>query len=237
MTNLEKQFKENEAAFKKLGLDMPTDLETIKASLSKHQKESISKDTAQLVITPATTEEFGFYDLLDKFKVHYDLWVYDAIWDQYAPELKGPASISVVSRKADNEYGDAFVQHTNKTLGEQRKVKAELLGPVESVILIVILKLQGEDLAPNTWIRFAGLDNKAVGGYSLVGCVDSVGGQSYFGRGGGHAHPHGGLGVLVGQKIAFDPQDSALISSFSSESLNIEITEVKINGKIYRLES
>lgn len=216
MTKLQQQYNQNKQAFKDLGKLFPVSLEQVKELLTKEQKTAISKGKGQLVVCPEINKDFTFLDLTKKYP--YDIWVYEALWEQY--DLSAPASINVIDLTAGNENGDSVVQHTDKTLDAQRQIKGEFINPQEALILNTILKQDGQDLAPKTWMRFPQLSNKTVGGDSIVGVVRSDGGWLRFGWvSGGRADPSGGVGLSVGQRINLNPSTSSLPSSSSSDLL------------------
>ena len=233
MTKLEQQYAANVQAYKDLGLAIPASLAEVKTKLSKPQKTAITKGTGQLVLAPAITKDFTFKDLLAAYKSQHDLWVWDALWDQY--DFTGtPACVTVVDLTAGNNYEDPVTQHTNLTIEEQRKLTGEFLGPVEAVILNLIFIQQNTDLAPSTWIRFPQLENKTVDGYSVVGYVDSDDGQLLFDGTHGRAVPSGGVGLSVGPKIPLSPLASSLSSSLEAPDFVIE--KLVVNGRTYVLE-
>ncbi len=205
MSKLEAQYKQNIQAYKDLGLEIPATLEEVRSKLTKQQHEAISKGTGQLVICPAITKDFTFFDLIDHFdkKQSENTWVYKDLWEQY--DLEGTATINVIDLTVGNKYKDPVTQHTDKTLQQQRKIKDEFMSPVEAIVLAAIFRLDNKQLAPNTWIRFPQLPDKTVGGDSLVGVVDSGVGGFRLGRSGGVAGPGGGVGLSVGQRIELQP--------------------------------
>lgn len=217
-SKLEKQYEQNVQAYKSMGLEIPVDLETVTSKLTKHQKAALSKGTGQLVISPAINDKFTFKDLLEKVG---NYWFWDELWDQY--ELSGLASIGVINIEGDNQYGDLVTQHTNKTIEEQRNVKGGFISPVEAVVLEAIFRLDGNHLAPKTFIRFPQLPNKTLDGDSYVGYVYSGGGQLRFDGSDGHAGPVEGVGLSVGKKIPLSSQSSVLPDSFSSEAEAIDL--------------
>lgn len=221
MSNLEKQYNQNKKAYETLGIEIPVSLENVKSKLTKYQKAAISKGTGQLVIAPAINKGFSFKDLLEKYQSKYSLWVWDDLWDQY--DLSGSASITVLSNVVGNQYKDPYVQHTNKTIEEQRKIKAEFMNPTEALILQTILKEQGQTLAPSTWIRFPQLENKTVGGRSVVGRVNSGGGRFRLGGDVGYASSLEGAVVSVGHRILLDLQASSLSSNLASDTYKTTI--------------
>lgn len=217
MTKLESQYNEVKKAFEKLGLDCPK-LEDFKDKLSKEQKSAITKGKGQLVISPEINKDFTFFDLLDRYKKHYDLYVYEPLWRQYEKDLYGVTSVNVIDLIVGNKYDDPVTQGTNKTIDEQRKLKGQFMNPVEAVVLNTMLKEKGENLAPNSFIRFPQLESKTVDGVSIVGDVHSVGGRLDLDGGGGGARPSGGVGFSVGQSIPLNLKSSSLPLS-SKQSL------------------
>src|ERR1700744_3027972 len=106
MSKLEQQYKATLTTYKDMELEIPVDLETVRAKLTKAQKDAISKDRGQLVISPAITEDFTLYDLVNAFDKQqmYGSYIWKELWDQY--DFTQPASIVI----AINE-----LQGTNKT--------------------------------------------------------------------------------------------------------------------------
>lgn len=230
---LHQQFKANQKAYQTLGLELPTTLEEVKHLLTKHQKAAIAKGTGQLVIAPAITTDFTFNDLLAAYKAHYKLSVFEALWNQYAEELRGQATVTVINTKTTgNTYGDAVTTHTGKTLEEQRKIKGEFLSPTEAILLLVLFKQQNKELAPNTFIRFPQLPNKTVVGGSCVGSVSSYYGEAWLDRSYGGGVGIYGVGLSVGFRKPLTPNAPSASpeptpSSFSSVSAS-SLTTTKL---------
>lgn len=221
MNKLQQQYRQNVQAYKDLGLDIPVELSDI--TLVASQEVAIRKGTGQLVISPAITKDFTIFDLVDHFdkKQEQKSYIYKDLWEQY--DLTSPASINVIDLTVGNEYGDPVTQHTNKTIDEQRQVEGEFMSPVEAIILMAVLRLGKERLAPHTFIRFPQLPNKTVDGDSLAGNVNSCVGRAGLAGSFGRAIPAGGLGVSVGARVELNTSDLPLSSALPSETEAISL--------------
>lgn len=200
--SIKEQYIQATQALKNLEIGDYPDFETVKSKLSKHQKEAINKGKGQLVICPAITKEFTFYDLVNRFddKQSKKTYVYHELWDQY--DLTGPASIIVVNNE---------LKGTNKTPEQQRKIKDTFINPAEYLMLQSINR--PNYLNKITITRFPQLETKTVDVFSYVPSANSYdSGLVILRESDGIAYPRGGVRLSVGQRITLEPSN---LSSFS----------------------
>jgi hypothetical protein len=210
MNKLQKQFNQLKQVYKDLDLELPTDLKTVQDKLSKEQKTAISGGKGQLVITPAITKDFTFFDLLEKHGKHY---VYKELWEKH--DFTSPASINVVlMEKGLNDYDEDGLYFTNQTLKEQKESGKgkEFINPIEWLILFMI---NDGKLDTDTWTRYPQYPKKNVDGFPTGLRSGAFVGAPFFDRSFGNAFRRAGARLSVGQKITLDTQTSSYPYTFS----------------------
>lgn len=184
-------------------------------------------DTTMIIVPDQVFTKDQIINLAKEFGKDqpYETYVYEKIYDKYTDEqLSGkPTGSNYRVIHISKEYAiepDTAENQIKQLNG--RKVPSVL----EAIIFWYTLREQGATLDFNsTFIRHIDLEPKDMGGWLALP------GSYVFGGGQPHLDDFvvvfdGGVRVAVGSNLDFSP---------SLPPLDLEVTEVRINGRVYRL--
>lgn len=230
MSSLQTQYNQAAEIFREYTQTQPPALQGLK--ITPKQQAYMEKHDGFLVITPP----LGLYDLIEIFDRKQDnkTWVYKELWDKY----DFGSALRVDYIVTETMFLNQTYEQQKKSLAKAKKSLKGLnsIDPRTYVMAQAIVRSQGKPLLnAQDWLRLVQLPmKKTVDGDSLVGDVDSGGGQLRLDGSLGYALPCGGVGLSVAVPLNFE-----ILSSFSSEIIEPEAKQaiaLEINRARYDTE-